>query len=71
MKSATAKRLDDRTWFAEVEGLDGVWANEDSLQEAVDALPDVILDWAILKASDGDSDILEIPGLSPASPAGI
>ena len=56
-RRATVRELDDGTWFAEIEGFDGVWANEASPKEALDVLPDIVADWVILKVRSEDRDI--------------
>jgi predicted RNase H-like HicB family nuclease len=57
VRHATLKRLDDNTWFAEIEGFEGVWSNEASAKEALDVLEEVVFDWAVLKIRDQDCDL--------------
>lgn len=56
-RHAVTRQLEDETWFAEIEGFDGVWTNEASQKEALDALESVVFEWAILKIRDEDRDL--------------
>lgn len=51
------KRLPDGTWFAEIPGFAGVWANEDSRQEVLGSLEEVLLEWIVLKIEHKDRDL--------------
>ncbi len=55
------KILDDGTWFAEIPGFEGVWANAKTVEECRQELIDVLEEWVILKLRDGDS-IPEVQG---------
>ena len=57
MKRARFKLLHNNTIFGEIPGLDGVWANEKSLDRCREVLQEVLEDWLLLKLRDGD----EIP----------
>lgn len=59
LQSAQYKMLEDKTWFAEIPGLDGVWANGESVEDCRHELLEVLEEWLILKLRDGD----EIPAV--------
>jgi predicted RNase H-like HicB family nuclease len=54
LHSAQYKKLEDESWFAEVPGLDGVWANGESVEFCRQELLEVIEEWLILKLRDND-----------------
>ena len=54
------KKLDDGTYFGEIPGLRGVWANSKNLEDCREELRSALEDWVLFKLKDGDS----IPGLS-------
>lgn len=54
VKKAQYKILEDGSWFAEIPGFEGVWANANSLEECRQELIDVLEEWLILKLRDGD-----------------
>jgi predicted RNase H-like HicB family nuclease len=56
-RHAVARRLEDGSWWAEIEGFPGVWANEPSQKEALDVLEEVVFEWVILKLRDEDRDL--------------
>ena len=57
VRQATTRQLADGSWLAAIEGFSGVWANEPSQKEALDALEEVVLEWVILKIRDEDRDL--------------
>ena len=58
MKTAKVGQLDDGTWYAELPGFPGVWAtDENSKQNAVIALEEVLEDWIVIKIEMNDGDI--------------
>ena len=59
---ARYKILDDRTYFGEIPGLQGVWASEKTLEKCRETLREVLEEWLILKLRDGDP----IPDFPPA-----
>lgn len=63
LKSAHYKILKDKTFFGEISGLGGVWANVKTLEECREELREVLEDWLLLKIQDGD----KIPGLKVPS----
>lgn len=54
MQCAEYKKLDDGTWFAEIPGFEGVWANAISVESCRSELEDVLGEWLLLKVHDGD-----------------
>ena len=54
LRKAEYKRLPDKTWFAEVPGFEGVWANGSTVEEARSEVREVLEEWLILKIRDGD-----------------
>jgi predicted RNase H-like HicB family nuclease len=49
---AEYKKLEDGTWFAEVPGFEGVWANGKNVEETRRELVEVLDEWLILKMRD-------------------
>ena len=58
LKEAEYKLLKDRSYFGEIPGLNGVWANSENLEDCRKELKEVLEDWFLLKLKTGDS----IPG---------
>ena len=56
---ARYKLLKNRTYFGEIPGLRGVWANTRSLEDCREELRSALEDWLLFKLKDGDA----IPGL--------
>jgi len=54
MKRARFKTLDDGTFFGEIPGLRGVWANEHKLERCREVLQEVLEEWLVLKIRDND-----------------
>ena len=59
MEQAKYKLLGDRTYFGEIPGLRGVWANARTLEECRRELQEVLEDWLLLKVSSKET----VPGL--------
>jgi len=57
MRRAWTERLDDGTWYAEVEILRGVLANGETEEETLKRLRKAIEGWVIYKIEDQDRDI--------------
>lgn len=58
LKKARYKLLKDGTYFGEVPGLRGVWANAKTLEQCRQELKEVIEGWMLLKIRDRE----KIPG---------
>ncbi len=54
LENAEYKKLDDGTWFAEIPGFEGVWANSKTVEGCRKELTEVLEEWLILKLRDGD-----------------
>jgi len=59
LQKASYKLLEDGTYYGEILGLKGVWANAKKLEDCRQELQEVLEGWLILKLRDGDP----IPGL--------
>ncbi|MGZ4256547.1 MAG: type II toxin-antitoxin system HicB family antitoxin [Gaiellaceae bacterium] len=57
VRAAELSQRDDGSWFAEVPGLEGVWAEGASHREALDELEEVVFEWTILKIREEDRDL--------------
>lgn len=58
LKKADYKILGDGTYFGEILGLNGVWANAKSLEDCRSELREVLEGWLFLKIKDAE----EVPG---------
>ncbi len=54
LEKAEYKKLENGTWFAEILGFDGVWANGKTVEGCRKELVEVLEEWLILKLNDGD-----------------
>ena len=54
LEKAEYKQLDNNTWFAEIPGFEGVWANGKRVEECRKELMEVLEDWLLLKLRDRD-----------------
>jgi predicted RNase H-like HicB family nuclease len=63
LTKAQYKLLDDGTWFAEVPGFEGVWANANTVEGCRNELQEVLEEWLVLKIRDRDP-IPQIEGVS-------
>jgi predicted RNase H-like HicB family nuclease len=55
MKRALYKTLSDGTYFGQIPGIVGVWANEGMLGRCRDVLQEVLEEWLILKIRDRET----------------
>ena len=62
IENAQYKKLDDGTWFAEVPGFKGVWANSETVEGCRNELISVLEEWLILKLRD-KNQVPEVDGL--------
>ena len=58
LAAAKYKLLGDGTYFGEIPGLKGVWANADTLEGCREQLREVLEEWVLLKVRDREP----IPG---------
>ena len=56
--------LDDGSFYANIQGFQGVWANGKTLEACREELREVLEDWILLKFKDGD----HIPGFTDRHP---
>ncbi len=54
LEKADYRKLEDGTWFAEIPGFEGVWANGETVEKCRRELWEVLEEWLILKLKDGD-----------------
>lgn len=54
LKTARYKLLKDGSYFGEIPGLKGVWANAKNLEECRKELQEVLEDWLLLKIRFGE-----------------
>jgi len=54
MRRARYRILEDGTYFGEIAGLEGVWANARSLEKCRQELQEVLEEWLLLKLRDND-----------------
>lgn len=54
LRKAEYKKIEDGTWFAEIPGFEGVWANANTVEECRSELVEVLEEWLILKIRDDD-----------------
>lgn len=58
------ERLEDGSWYAEIRGFPGVWAQGNSEEDVLRELKAVVRDWTLLKIEDRDRDLPEIDTLN-------
>lgn len=63
IERASYKKLKDGTWFAEIHGFPGVWANGETVESCRRELWSVLEEWIVLKIRDGDT-LPRIGGIS-------
>lgn len=52
LQTAKYKLLDDKTYFGEIPGIKGVWANSKNLENCRNELAEVLEEWLILQIQD-------------------
>ena len=62
VKKADYRRIEDGTWFAEIPGFQGVWANAKTIEDCRHELIEVLEEWILLKTRDHE-DIPVIEGI--------
>lgn len=60
LKEARYKLLKDGSYFGEISGLKGVWANANNLEDCRKELQEVLEDWLLLKVREREN----IPGFN-------
>ncbi|MDE0288365.1 MAG: type II toxin-antitoxin system HicB family antitoxin [bacterium] len=66
LKEAEVKSLDEEGYFVSVAAAPGAWACKPTVDEAMNVLQEVLVDWATLKLADGEDDIPALGGVSVA-----
>ena len=54
LRRSVYKQLEDQTWFAEIPGFEGVWANAATVEACRSELAEVLEEWLLLKIHDHD-----------------
>ncbi len=57
MQRAEFKQYPDGSWFAEIRGFPGVWANQPSESATEEELRETLYEWVVLKIQDRDQDL--------------
>lgn len=55
LKAGRYKLLKDGSYFGEIPGLKGVWANAKNLEDCREELKSALEDWILFKLKDGDT----------------
>jgi len=63
LKRAKYEKLKDGTYYGEIKGLRGLWANAKTLKKCKEEMKEVLEDWLVIKIQHGDS----VPGLTLGS----
>ncbi len=63
MRKARYEALDDGSFFGTIEGFQGLWANENTLEACREELRSVFEDWLLLALREGD-DLPTMDGIS-------
>jgi len=53
LKTASYKILKDGTYFGEIKGIKGVWANTKTLEKCREELKEVLEDWIVVQIRSG------------------
>ena len=67
-RHARVREVDPGVWVASVVGLEGAWADGETAEEALEALPEAIVGWVAVKLRLGAADIPRIEGLNVNRP---
>ena len=54
LRKAEYRKLEDGTWYAEIPGFNGVWANSESVENCRGELSEVLEEWILLKVRDAE-----------------
>lgn len=54
IEKAQYKKLEDDSWFADIPGFRGVWANAETIERCRKELISVLEEWLVLKLRDRD-----------------
>ena len=62
LKEAKYEKLKDGTYYGEIGGLRGLWANAKTLKKCKEEMREVLEEWLVIKIQHGDY----IPGFTPS-----
>ena len=62
IKEAKYEKLEDGTYYGEIKGLRGLWANAKTLKKCKEEMREVFEEWLVIKIQHGDY----ITGLTPS-----
>ena len=65
---AVVREVDPGVWAATIAGFDGAWADGDSPEDAIEALPGILADWIAFRRERGDRKLPVLDGLDPNVP---
>ena len=65
MQQARYKILEDGSYFGEIPDFQGVWANEQTLEDCRRILQEVLEEWLLLKLRDNE-EVPQLKGISLA-----
>jgi predicted RNase H-like HicB family nuclease len=65
MQRAQYKLLEDGSYFGEIPDFQGVWANEQTLEDCRRVLQEVLEEWLLLKLLDNE-EVPQLKGISLA-----
>ena len=68
MQQARYKILEDGSYFGEIPDFQGVWANEETLEDCRRVLQEVLEEWLLLKLRDNE-EVPQLKGISLAKTA--
>lgn len=68
MKEARYEILEDGSFYGDIEGIKGVWANADTLEETREELKEVLEEWIVLRLSK-NLPIPSIGGVTLSAPS--
>ncbi len=60
VRHAVLKQVEDGEWFATIPNFRGVWAKDATEEKTLEALREVVVDWAVLKVQHEDRDLPEL-----------
>ena len=70
LKLARYKILKDGSYFGEIPGLRGVWANAKNLEDCREELRSALEDWVLFKLKEGDAVTFDVED-SPKGPNAV
>jgi predicted RNase H-like HicB family nuclease len=65
MRHAQYEQMEDRTWYASIPGLKGLWATGQTKDDATNELFSALDGWLYINAHVGKQPLPEFDGISP------